>query len=183
PGPGRITAPAAGRGRAPARPGRPRVPRCCRPARPRRAPARSAGVPAGPPARRRRQAPGAEVRRFTFALVAILAAVMLQTALLDRLPFPGGAAPNLVLVLVVTLALASGPAGGLLVGFGGGLALDIAPPASHLLGLSALVFCVIGYGCGRLRGPLERSAWLPLGAVALGVAAGETLYALAGMTF
>ena len=123
------------------------------------------------------------MRRFTFALVAILAAVVLQTALLDRLPFPGGSAPNLVLVLVVTLALASGPTEGMLIGFGAGLALDIAPPASNLLGLSALVFCVIGYGCGRLRGPLERSAWLPLAVVALGVAAGEALYALAGMTF
>ena len=123
------------------------------------------------------------MRRFTFALVAILAAVVLQTALLDRLPFPGGSAPNLVLVLVVTLALASGPTEGMLIGFGAGLALDIAPPASNLLGLSALVFCAIGYGCGRLRGPLERSAWLPLAVVALGVAAGETLYALAGMTF
>src|SRR5262245_45046280 len=112
-----------------------------------------------------------------------MAAVVLQTALLDRLPFPGGPAPNLVLVLVVTLALASGPTEGMLIGFGAGLALDIAPPSSNLLGLSALVFCVIGYGCGRLRGPLERSAWLPLAVVALGVAAGETLYALAGMTF
>jgi len=118
-----------------------------------------------------------------FALVAIMAAVVLQTALLDRLPFPGGSAPNLVLVLVVTLALASGPTEGMLIGFGAGLALDMAPPASNLLGLSALVFCVIGYGCGRLRGPLERSAWLPLAVVALGVAAGEALYALAGMTF
>ncbi len=123
------------------------------------------------------------MRRVTFALVAILAAVVLQTAVLDRLPLPGGSAPNLVLVLVVTLALASGPAEGMLIGFGAGLALDIAPPASNLLGLSALVFCVIGYGCGRLRGPLERSAWLPLAVVVLGVAAGEALYALAGMTF
>jgi len=123
------------------------------------------------------------VRRFTFALIAILAAVVLQTALLDRLPFPGGSAPNLVLVLVVTLALTSGPVEGMLIGFGAGLALDMAPPASNLLGLSALVFCVVGYGCGRLRGPLERSAWLPLAVVALGVAAGEALYALAGMTF
>jgi len=110
------------------------------------------------------------MRRVTFALVAILAAVVLQTAVLDRLPLPGGSAPNLVLVLVVTLALASGPAEGMLIGFGAGLALDIAPPASNLLGLSALVFCVIGYGCGRLRGPLQRSAWLPLGVVVLGVA-------------
>ena len=135
------------------------------------------------PARRPHQVAGAEVRRVTFAIAAIMAAVVLQTALLDRLPFPGGSAPDLVLVLVVTLALASGPAEGMLAGFGAGLALDLAPPASNLLGLSALVFCVIGYGCGRLRGPLERSAWLPLAVVALGVTAGEALYALAGMIF
>jgi len=123
------------------------------------------------------------VRRFTFALVAIVVAVVLQTALLDRLPFPGGSAPDLVLVLVVTLALASGPMEGMLVGFAAGLALDAAPPASNLLGLSALVFCLAGYGCGRLRGPLERSSWLPLAVVALGVTAGEVLYALVGMIF
>ena len=81
-------------------------------ARPRLPPARAPCLPAGRPARPRRPAPGAEVRRVTFALAAILAAVVLQTALLDRLPFPGGSAPNLVLVLVVTLALASGPHGG-----------------------------------------------------------------------
>jgi rod shape-determining protein MreD len=123
------------------------------------------------------------VRRFTFALVAIVVAVVLQTALLDRLPFPGGSAPDLVLVLVVTLALASGPMEGILAGFAAGLALDMAPPASNLLGLSALVFCLVGYGCGRLRGPLERSGWLPLAVVALGVTAGEVLYALVGMMF
>jgi rod shape-determining protein MreD len=123
------------------------------------------------------------VRRVVFAVVAVLVAVVLQTALLDRLPFPGGSAPDLVLVLVVTLALASGPTEGMAVGFGAGLALDVAPPASNLLGLSALVFCLVGYGCGRLRGPLERSAWLPLAVVALGVAAGEALYALVGMIF
>ena len=123
------------------------------------------------------------MRRALFAVAAVLVAVVLQTAVLDRLPFPGGSAPDLVLVLVVTLALASGPMEGMLIGFGAGLALDVAPPASNLLGLSALVFCLVGYGCGRLRGPLERSAWLPLAVVALGVIAGETLYALVGMTF
>ena len=123
------------------------------------------------------------MRRVVFAVVAVLVAVVVQTALLDRLPFPGGSAPDLVLVLVVTLALASGPMEGALIGFGAGLALDVAPPASNLLGLSALVFCLVGYGCGRLRSPLERSAWLPLAVVALGVAAGEALYALVGMIF
>src|SRR5262249_47896074 len=46
-----------------------------------------------------------------------------------------------------------------------------------------LVFCLVGYGCGRLRVTLERSAWLPVAGVALGVAAGEALYALVGVIF
>ena len=78
-----------------------------------------------------------------------------------------------MLVLVVTLALATGPTAGMLIGFGAGLALDVAPPASGLLGLYALVFCLVGYGCGRLRGPLQRSSWLPLAVVMLAAAAGE----------
>ena len=123
------------------------------------------------------------MRRVALVLVAVLAAILLQLTLINNLHFPGGAAPDLVLVLVVTLALASGPRDGMLIGFGAGLALDAAPPASHLLGLNALVFCLAGYGCGRMRGPLERSTWLPLAGVALGVAAGESLYALAGLIF
>src|SRR5262249_35950168 len=98
-------------------------------------------------------------------------------------PFPGGSGPDLVVVVVVTLALGSGPRDGALIGFAAGLALDIAPPASNLLGQSALVFCLVGYGCGRLRVTLERSAWLPVAGVALGVAAGEALYALVGVIF
>jgi rod shape-determining protein MreD len=101
----------------------------------------------------------------------------------NNVPFPGGSGPDLVLVAVVAMALAGGPRDGAVIGFAAGLALDIAPPASGLLGLSALVFCLVGYGCGRLRAPLERSAWLPLAGVALGAAAGEVLYALFGLIF
>jgi len=86
-------------------------------------------------------------------------------------------------VAVVAMALAGGPREGAVIGFAAGLALDIAPPASGLLGQSALVFCLVGYGCGRLRVALERSAWLPLAGVALGAAAGEVLYALVGLIF
>jgi rod shape-determining protein MreD len=123
------------------------------------------------------------LRRVALVPLALLAAILLQLTLLDNVPFPGGSAPDLVLVLVVALALASGPRDGMLIGFGAGLALDIAPPATHLLGLNALAFTLVGYGCGRMRGPLERAAWLPLAAVALGAAVGEALYALVGLTF
>ena len=45
-----------------------------------------------------------------------------------RAPLPGGVAPDLVLLVVVALALSSGPMPGLITGFCAGLALDIAPP-------------------------------------------------------
>jgi len=123
------------------------------------------------------------VRRILLATAAILAAVLLQVTVLNNVPFPGGSGPDLVLVVVVAMALAAGPREGAIIGFAAGLALDIAPPASGLLGQSALVFCLAGYGCGRLRLALERSAWLPLAGVALGVAAGEVLYAFTGLIF
>jgi rod shape-determining protein MreD len=123
------------------------------------------------------------MRRVLLATAAILAAVLIQVTVLNNVPFPGGSGPDLVLVAVVAMALATGPRDGAIIGFAAGLALDIAPPASGLLGQSALVFCLVGYGCGRLRLALERSAWLPLAGVALGAAAGEALYALTGLIF
>ena len=68
------------------------------------------------------------MRRVVFPAAAVLVAVVLQTTLLDRLPFPGGAAPDLVLVLVVTLALASGPMVGMLIGFCAGCAVRWSGP-------------------------------------------------------
>ena len=123
------------------------------------------------------------MRRTLLAAVAILAAVLIQVTVLNNVPLPGDAGPNLVLVAVVAMALAAGPRDGAIIGFAAGLALDIAPPASGLVGQNALVLCLVGYGCGRLRLALERSAWLPLAGVALGAAAGEALYALTGLIF
>jgi rod shape-determining protein MreD len=123
------------------------------------------------------------VRRVLLVGLILFAAVVCQVTVLDNMPFPGGSPPSLVLLAVVALALATGPEPGAIAGFTAGLALDIAPPAAHLLGLSALVFCLVGYGCGKLRAPLEDASWLPLAGVALGVAGGEALYALAGLTF
>jgi len=37
---------------------------------------------------------------------------------------------------------------GAVIGFLGGLALDVAPPGSQFTGQDALVFCLIGYACG-----------------------------------
>lgn len=123
------------------------------------------------------------MRRVLLGFGVVLAAILAQVTVLDNLPLPGGSPPDLVLLVVVTLALVSGPRDGAVIGFAAGLAADIAPPASHFLGENALVFCLIGYGCGRLREPLEHASWLPLAGVALGVTGGESLHALTGVIF
>ena len=71
---------------------------------------------------------------------------------MDRIAFPGGTGPDLVLLAVAALALAGGPMTGSLIGFWAGLALDVAPPGSHFVGQNALVFCLIGYACGLVAG-------------------------------
>src|SRR5262249_30978295 len=161
--------------------------RCCpgRPARRRHRPrpARARRRARAPPRRPVPPRRAASMRRALLAAAAILAAVLLQVTLLNNVPFPGGAGPDLVLVVVVALALTGGPREGAIIGFAAGLVLGIAPAASHLLGQRALVFCLVGYGCGRLRVVLERSAWLPVAGVAVGAAAGEVLYALVGLIF
>src|SRR6266700_6944616 len=149
-------------------------------------PARRAGV-AGP-ARRAGgrggvagRTQGAGMRRLALSVIAVAAALVLQLTVVDRLPLPGGG-PDLVLLAVVALGLTSGPMAGMLTGFLAGLALDIAPPASGVLGEHALVFCVVGYGCGRLSGLTDRSAASSLGVAAVAAAAGEMLYVAVGLT-
>jgi rod shape-determining protein MreD len=121
------------------------------------------------------------------AVVAV--AVALQLAVADRIIFPGGTGPDLVLLTVAALALATGPMAGAVLGFCGGLALDVAPPAGHLVGQDALVFCLIGYACGLLAsGPgaeglpdQEHSALFELGVTAVGAVCGEAMTAGLGV--
>jgi len=113
----------------------------------------------------------------------VVSALVLQLSVLDTLPLPGGTAPDIVLLVVVAIALTSGPLAGAVTGFAAGLALDLAPPVSHSIGEYALVFCLVGYGCGRAAGELNRSAFLPLVAMGLGAVAGSILYTVVGITF
>jgi rod shape-determining protein MreD len=121
------------------------------------------------------------MRRFLLPVVLLLVALVVQLTVFDRLPLPGGVAPDLVLLVVVALALNSGPMTGMICGFCAGLALDIAPPSGHLIGLYALVFCLLGYLCGLVSAELESSVLLPLAASAVGAAAGAALYAAVGI--
>ena len=117
---------------------------------------------------------------------ALFAAVVIQLTVVNRLPLPGAAAPDLVLLLVAAIAVATGPATGAITGFAGGLALDIAPPAAHYAGEYALVFCLVGYGAARV----VRAVWDTTGehdtittftVMAVAVAAGEAGKAALGM--
>lgn len=107
-------------------------------------------------------------------LVAL--AIVVQASVLARLPLPG-ATPDLVLLVVVGLALAYGPAAGLVVGFCAGLAADLAPPAAHEAGRWALVLTLIGYAAGLARPETRRSALVPLMVVAVAAAASVLIYA------
>jgi rod shape-determining protein MreD len=123
------------------------------------------------------------LRRTALAAGLLLGAILIQLIILDNLRLPGGAGPDLVLITVVSLAACAGPVEGMLGGFAAGLALDLAPPASHLVGQYALVFCLVGYAAGVIGADPDQSAWLPLAVVAVGSAVGELLYSLTGMLF
>lgn len=127
--------------------------------------------------------------RGLISAVVVAVAIVLQLAVADRIPFPGGAGPNLVLLTVAALALGTGSMAGSVTGFFAGLALDVAPPAGHLVGEDALVFCLIGYLCGLLASPSsadgrqdqEHSALFEIGVTAIGAACGEAMAAGLGV--
>jgi rod shape-determining protein MreD len=123
------------------------------------------------------------VRRAVLSVIVLAVALMLQLTFVNRLPLPGGSdggGPDLVLLAVVALALQATPAVGAVTGFCAGLALDLAPPGSYLIGEYALVFCLVGYLCGRLRPLTGNSAVLTILAAMAAAAAGESLSALLG---
>jgi len=121
------------------------------------------------------------MRRFLISCAVIAVALLAQLTIINRLALPGGAGPDLVLLAVVALSLTGGPLAGLLTGFLAGLALDIAPPASHTIGQYALVFCLVGYGCGRLAELGDASPSLYVAISAAGAAVGAALHAVLGV--
>jgi len=121
------------------------------------------------------------MRRLLISVAVVAVALLAQVAFVNRLVLPGGAGPDLVLLAVIALAPTGGPLAGTLTGFAAGLALDVAPPASHTIGQYALVFCLVGYGCGRLAALGEASPVLYVGISAAAAAAGAALHAVLGV--
>jgi rod shape-determining protein MreD len=120
------------------------------------------------------------VRRAVLSVVLLAVALTVQLTVVNRLSLPGAGAPDLVLLTVVALGMCSRPATAAVIGFCAGLCLDIAPPGSYLIGEYALVLCLVGYLCGRIRGLLNQSAMLTIAGAMAAAAAGEALVALLG---
>ncbi len=118
------------------------------------------------------------MRRKLAAALALAVALLVQLTIVNGLALPGSGTPDLVLLCVIAIGMTGGPASGVAAGFGAGLALDLAPPASQLVGQYALVLCLIGYGSGRLRFVLRHSAGLAVAAAAAMAALGEALSAV-----
>jgi rod shape-determining protein MreD len=108
----------------------------------------------------------------------VFVALALQTTVLSRLTLLG-VIPQLVLVVVVCLAWTDGVRVGVVAGFFGGLLLDLQLPPASIVGLTALVYTMIGYGVGYFRQySVAESVWTPVLAVAIASAVAEASYAL-----
>lgn len=118
--------------------------------------------------------------------VILFAAVVVQLTVVNRLPFPAGAVPDLVLLLVTAIAVTTTPALAAVTGFAGGLALDVAPPAAHYAGEYALVFCLAAYAAARVNRAIsdragERDPVTAFTVMAVAAAAGEAGKAALGL--
>lgn len=85
------------------------------------------------------------VQRTLVTGLLILAAFLLQNNIFAAIPLIR-TTPNLLLLVTVSLGLLHGKLTGLAVGFFAGLMMDIF--GGTLLGQYALIFSVLGYGCG-----------------------------------
>ena len=118
------------------------------------------------------------VRRVVLCAILIILAVVIEVTVLAPIHFPG-ATPGLVLVTVAALAFAFGPVTGCSVGFAAGLLLDLAPPASGTIGISALILTLVGFVLGRVGDADDRP--LAITTALTGVAGGLAVLAAAAL--
>jgi rod shape-determining protein MreD len=118
-------------------------------------------------------------RGVIFSLL-LLAAVVLQVTFFGYFSYDG-VVPNLVLLVVVAAGLARGPELAALLGFVGGMAIDLVPPADTVAGRWALALVVVGYLAGRVRQDSSRSTAGVLVTVAASSFVATSVFALSGM--
>jgi rod shape-determining protein MreD len=108
--------------------------------------------------------------------LALLVAVVLQIAVAPQLAV-FGVVPNVIFLVVVTLALVEGPVAGSVAGFIGGLLFDLL--GASVVGPYALVFTIVGYAAGLLQANMFAESWLlPVSVVFVAGLAAEIAYGL-----
>ena len=117
-------------------------------------------------------------QRLLLGAVTIVTALLLQLTVVARLPLPG-AAPSLLLLLVVAFGLAEGSMSGMVTGFIAGLLAD--GLSVHELGRLALALALAGYAAGMLQDDSDRSTLQPFGAVAFGALVALAAYSAEGV--
>jgi rod shape-determining protein MreD len=118
-------------------------------------------------------------RGLLFTLL-LLVAVVLQVTFFGYFSYDG-VVPNLVLLVVVAAGLTRGPELAALLGFVGGMAIDLVPPADNVAGRWALALVVVGYLAGRVRQDSSRSTVGVLVTVAASSFVATSIFALSGM--
>lgn len=109
--------------------------------------------------------------------LVVMTALLVQLTVLARLRL-FGVVPNLMLLIAIAAGITAGPARGATVGFVAGLAMDIFLETP--LGLSALVYCLVGYTVGAVETGILRAAWwIPVATAFIASVAGEALFGAA----
>lgn len=116
------------------------------------------------------------MRRIIAWTAVVLTALVLQSTLLAQIRL-GGAKPELMALVTITLAYLEGPTSGALAGFVGGMAQDflLAQPK----GIGALTLTLLGYAVGALRQYItSQSPLLPVILVGVGTVVGSLFASL-----
>jgi rod shape-determining protein MreD len=120
------------------------------------------------------------ILRAVLVATLLVVATVLQVTVFPELAYDG-VVPNLVLLVVVAAALTRGAEFAMVLGFCGGLLLDLAPPADHVAGRWALALVVAGYLAGRVRQAAGQSALASIATVAATSFVATSVFALSGL--
>ncbi len=118
---------------------------------------------------------GLRVAKVSFV---VFVAVALQVSVAAQLPI-AGVMVDVVLVATIAAGLAAGPQAGAITGFAAGLVIDLLGIGP--VGLTSLVYTLVGYGVGVSQdGVLRSSRLIPLAAAAVAAAVAVFAYAAVG---
>jgi rod shape-determining protein MreD len=112
--------------------------------------------------------------------IGLTTALILQVGVLADLGLPL-AAPDLLLVVVVAVAVGWGATPGMVLGFILGLASDLVPPATDAIGREAFVLCLVGYLAARAAPRVRGSALRQMTLIGCLAAVATFVYALVGL--